>query len=211
MTRIVQQGVSALRRLSCHVVSVAFAAMLLPAASVAQTATPMPVAPAINSPTPGPWPLEHHAVSLRLMSSAGTYRTGEPVMLQVRATNETSRTLTLSANAVWHIIDIRVLDAAGQVVKPKFGPYYLDWHVALPYMTWPSKAMMVLDGPGHQGDQVVLKWIDLAMWGYTPLAPGRYVISATPELRIDEMYPDHFFAVGDVSNAVTIRILDGVK
>jgi hypothetical protein len=185
--------------------------MLLPTTSVAQTAKPMPAATMPKFPSPGPWHKEYGDVSLRLASSADTYQPGESVMLQVRATNETSRTLTLVAYAVWHLVRIRVLDAAGQVVQPKVSPFYLDWHSAFPFLTWPSKSTLILDGPSDASEQVILEWIDLAKWGYAPLAPGRYVISATSDMTIDELDPDAFFAVGNVSNAVTIRILDGGK
>jgi hypothetical protein len=171
-------------------------------------AMPMPPAtpmPAIQH-TIGPSRIDAQAVSIRIESSERAYRAGEPIQLRIHATNNTSRTLTLTEVAPWHDMKLEIRDENGKMVEPRLPPRALDWLSQPKFGTWPARATILLDGPAN--DLTAVSWIDISMWGYTTLSPGHYRITAVPRLEINEWGAEHFVATGDnMSNQVSIEVV----
>ena len=143
---------------------------------VAATASANAQAPALGVGPP--------VIRANVESSAKNYKVGSPVLIQIALTNISSRPYSYTTLAPWHIVQLKICDAAGKLVVPAHSVSTADAMRGYAYIFEPGETRILYFDRSSKGNS----WEDLSNWGYS-LTPGRYTITAAPKGDVVEIDP----------------------
>lgn len=119
--------------------------------------------------------------SVQLVTDKTAYRVGELVRVKLTIRNISGTEYGVLAVAPWVLSDLVVLDATGRKVPPSITPTHPGFasRVSLWDLT-PGKS--ATSEYYTLGGSTLYEWSPIAFWGYELSQPGRYTITAAPEL-----------------------------
>ena len=121
-------------------------------------------------------PVRSGVFAVHLETQERAYRVNQPVLIKMELVNKSDDLLAVVPEAPWYITDLVVHDRRGSVVQPTTKKFPARGSPGS-FLMQPHSTQLLRWGNLNNEPE---EWVDLGKWGYAPLPPGEYTITAIP-------------------------------